>query len=87
MYIQWGRLHTLWVLHSMHQQHVQVVPLHVMHLYTCKDKTNQAFLLYGGRQHFLEQRSWIVYLRGWSDKLICVLDLARAGVALVCQIE
>jgi hypothetical protein len=36
---------------------------------------------------FLEQRSWIVYLRGWSDKLICVLDLARAGVALVYQIE
>jgi hypothetical protein len=30
------------------------------------------------------QKRWIVYLRGWSDKLICALDLARAGVALVC---
>jgi hypothetical protein len=45
------------------------------------------FLPYGGRQYFLEQRSWIVYLQGWSDKHICMLDLAQAGVALVCQIE
>jgi hypothetical protein len=33
------------------------------------------------------QKRWIVYLRGWSDKLICTLDLAWAGVALVRQIE
>jgi hypothetical protein len=48
------------------------------------------FLLYGGHQHFLLQnkkRRWIVYLRGWSDKLICALDFARARVALVRQIE
>jgi hypothetical protein len=51
------------------------------------DKKNQDLLLYSGRQHFLEPRSWVVYLQGWSDELICVLDPARAGVALVCQIE
>jgi hypothetical protein len=52
-----------------------------------KTRAIMHFLLYGGRQHFLEQKSWIVYLRGWSDKLICALDLARVGVALVRQIE
>jgi hypothetical protein len=51
------------------------------------NKKNQDLLLYDGRQHFLELRSWFVYLWDWLDELICVLDLARAGLALVCQIE
>jgi hypothetical protein len=28
-----------------------------------------------------------VYLQGWPDEFICVLDPARGRVALVCQIE
>jgi hypothetical protein len=29
----------------------------------------------------------VVYLRGWSDEFIRMLDPARGRVALVCQIE
>jgi hypothetical protein len=58
-----------------------------MHLYTHKDKTNKEFLLYGGRQHFSELKNLVVYLRGWSDEFIRMLDPARGRVALVCLIE
>jgi hypothetical protein len=40
-----------------------------------------------GNIFFSLQKRWIVYLQGWSYKLICTLDLAQAGVALVRQIE
>jgi hypothetical protein len=30
---------------------------------------------------------WVIYLWGWLDELICVLDPAQGGVGLVCQIE
>jgi hypothetical protein len=52
-----------------------------------QDKKNQAFLLYDGRQHFLELRSLVVYLRGWSNEFIRMLDPARGIVVLVCRIE
>jgi hypothetical protein len=52
-----------------------------------QDKKNQEFLLYSGRQHFSELRSLVVYLRGWSDEFIRMLDTARGRVVLVCQIE
>jgi hypothetical protein len=56
-------------------------------MYTRKDKTNEAFLLYGSRQHFSEVKSLFVYLWGWSDEFIRMLDLVRGSVALVSQIE
>jgi hypothetical protein len=87
LYVSWWWLHALWVLNSRRQRHEQVVSLHAVHLYTCKDKANQEFLLYGGRQHFSELKSLFVYLRGWSDEFIRMLDPARGRVALVCQIE
>jgi hypothetical protein len=52
-----------------------------------QDKKNQAFLPYGGQQHFLELRSLVVYHRGWSDEFACMLDPAQGSVALVCPIE
>jgi hypothetical protein len=87
LHVPWWRLHALWVLDSRRQRHEQVVSLHVVHLYTRKDKTNQEFLLYGGRQHFSELKNLVVYLRGWSDEFIRMLYPARGRVALVCQIE
>jgi hypothetical protein len=87
LYVPWWRLHALRVLDSRCQRHKQVVSLHAIHLYTCTEKANQEFLLYGGRQHFSELQSLFVYLRGWSDELIHMMDLARGRVALVCQIE
>jgi hypothetical protein len=84
LHIPWWWLHTLRVLDSSRQRHEQVVSLHAVHLYTRKDKTNQEFLLYGGRQHFLELKSLVVYLWGWSDEFIRTLDPARGRVALVC---
>jgi hypothetical protein len=58
-----------------------------VHLYTHTDKTNQEFLLYGGRQHFSELKNLVVYLRDWSDEFIRMLDPAQGRVALVYQIE
>jgi hypothetical protein len=62
LHVLWWRLNTLRVLDSRRQRHEQVVSLHTVHLYTRKDRTNQEFLLYGGRQHFSELRSLVVYL-------------------------
>jgi hypothetical protein len=87
LHVPWWQLHVLWVLDSRRQRREHVVSLHAVHLYTRKDKTNQEFLLYGGRQHFSELKSLVVYLRGWSDEFIHMLDTARGRVALVCQIE
>jgi hypothetical protein len=75
------------VLDSRRQRHKHVVSLHAVHPYTCKDKANQEFLLYGGRQHFSELKSLFVYLRDWSDEFIRMLDPTWGRVALVCQIE
>jgi hypothetical protein len=52
-----------------------------------QDKKNQEFLLYYGQQHSSELRSLVVYLRGWSDEFIRMLDPTRGRVVLVCQIE
>jgi hypothetical protein len=87
LYIPWWWLHALQVLDSRRQRYEQVMSLHAVDLYTCKDKTSQEFLLYGGQQHFSELHSLFVYLRGWSDELIRMLDPAQGRVALVCQIE
>jgi hypothetical protein len=62
LYVPWWRLHALWVLNSRRQRHEQVMSLHAVHQYTCKDKTSQEFLLYGGWQHFSELQSLFVYL-------------------------
>jgi hypothetical protein len=87
LHVPWWWLHALRVLDSWRQRHEQVVSLHAMHLYTRKDKTNQDFLLYGDRQHFSELKSLVVYLQGWSDEFIRMLDPAQGRVALVYQIE
>jgi hypothetical protein len=52
-----------------------------------QEQKNQDFLLYGGRQHFSELRSSVVYFRGWSNEFVRMLDPAQGRVALVCQIE
>jgi hypothetical protein len=52
-----------------------------------QDKKKQKFLLYSGRQHFSELRILVVYLQGWSDEFIRMLDPARGRVVLVCQIQ
>jgi hypothetical protein len=52
-----------------------------------QDKKNQKFLLYGGRQHFSELSILVVYLQGWLDEFIRMLDPAQGRVVLVCQIE
>jgi hypothetical protein len=87
LHVPWWQLHALRVLDSRRQRHEHVVSLHAVHLYARKDKTNQEFLLYDGRQHFSELKSLLVYRRGWSDEFIRMLDTTRGRVDLVCQIE
>jgi hypothetical protein len=87
LYILWWWLHALRVLDSRCQRHKQVVSLHAVHLYICKDKTNQEFLLFSGRQQFSELKSLVVYLLSWSDEFVRMLDPAQGRVALVSKIE
>jgi hypothetical protein len=52
-----------------------------------RQANQELFFLYGDWKNFSEHKSLVVYLQGWSDEFICMLDPAWGRVALVCQIE
>jgi hypothetical protein len=59
-------------------------------LCTCihaKTRQNHDFFLYDGRQHYSALKKLVVYLQGWSNELVRMLDPVQRRVALVRQIE